>query len=315
MNHLNEESTTPNAQHPTPGVAPNTQHLTPEVVPTQESTANQAAVLTTTSRTYLRTALYWFLGAGAAGILVMALILKLAHGLVLPIPALIVFLLYLPCLPFAIFLSKSRKLSRHRADVKALVDAQDVRYIGALVDALTLEDPPCQRIALNGLIEILPRMKPEHADLLDSVHRTTLTRILTVPVERTRDKFVHEMLKPNTDPKRTAIRVSILKAFARVGDASALPIVLHLAERQGITDSEKEIERAALECLPMLKERVERQIEEETLLRPAMGRTPDTLLRPAHDSLEDNPNMLLRPSNEEDEEGDQGEKEGAAIGR
>jgi hypothetical protein len=294
MNHLNEESSKPNTQRLTPSLITESLPTTPEVSHEMIYGIRYAA------RNYIRNGAMVLIRWGTVGAAVMLALIQLLPTVFRPMPTFLGCLTVLLVAPLVFMSLVGQKLSRNRATVKTLSDAQDVRYIGALVDALTLEDPPCQHIALNGLIEMLPRLKPEHSDLLDSVHRATLTRILSVPVERTRDKYLHEMFKPNTNPKRTAIRVTILKAYARLGDASALPIVRHLAERPATTESEIQVQRAALDTLPQLEDRVERQTLEMTLLRPAEGDS-DTLLRPAQSTQESDPDLLLRPTSNKDE--------------
>ena len=88
------------------------------------------------------------------------------------------------------------------------------------------------------------------------------------------------MLRGNSED----LILAVLKAFERVGDASALPSVERLATALGKTSAERRIREAALECLPFLRWRIEQMHATQTLLRSA--NPPDTppavLLRPSY---------------------------------
>jgi hypothetical protein len=270
----------------------------PEQLSPSETTAKRAAALRKTSRNYMRWRELALLGGAVLGFFVVARLIKRSAALLTPDRVIAIYLLYFLFVTFLVYFIEACRLSVHRRTIQTLADEQDIRYVDALVDALSLENEPCRLIASKGLIEMLPRLQTEDADKLDFRHRTTLNKVLSLPADRTRDKYGYGFFKPNPDTTQTDIRVSILKALGKIGDASSLPIVRQLAEGKSVTDSGKAIRQAARECLPLLEERVEKLKRGETLLRPATNDNSDPLLRPAHSSQEEDSELLLRPPGE-----------------
>jgi hypothetical protein len=176
---------------------------------------------------------------------------------------------------------------RRRAARKAtgeLAGIDDVRSVGALVDALSLDDPHTHETAVQALTRLLPQLKASDAALLTPEQRDKLCRVLYIPIENVLFKDVTGIFKPAKNPA-VDFRVAILQAFAQVGDSRALPIVTHLAEGEAKTAAERRIQAAALWCLPNLRARVEAELAPNTLLRASDGSGSD-----AQDLLRSVPN-------------------------
>jgi HEAT repeat protein len=134
--------------------------------------------------------------------------------------------------------------------------------------------------SLTALIKLLPRVTEADTGCITPTQRAKLYRILNTNVEDPFRKDIRVMFRPATD-MAVGIRVSIVQALEVIGDDQALTIVTRLADSNARTAGEKLIREAALECLPLLKSRLEEQ------------RTSATLLR-ASDSGSDHKNTLVR---------------------
>jgi hypothetical protein len=168
-----------------------------------------------------------------------------------------------------------------RRDAKAIhtvAELDDIRSVGPLAEALTLQNAGIQRIAETALIRLLPRLRASDAHLLNTEQRSYLYRAL--------------------DGKNDELTLAILQALEQVGDGAAFPYVKRLAEGKGRAARNSHILEAATECLPSLWQRAANERASSELLRA--GDQPDTpadiLLRPAAGAADTAPQQLLRAS-------------------
>jgi len=181
-----------------------------------------------------------------------------------------------------------------REAIQKLQEVADVASVGPLIDALKLDDLKVRESARTALIELLPRLQPEDAALLNTAQRAKLCSVLSIPVENPLYKDVAAVFRPAHD-RAVNLRVAILQAFAQVGDERALRIVERLAGAEANTHGERRIREAAQQCLPVLQERVRQLNAPSTLLRAsAVAESPDILLRPAMEGGATAPGELLR---------------------
>lgn len=172
----------------------------------------------------------------------------------------------------------NRAAKRLGEAAQGVIRFEDIRAVGPLAETLELPDRDVSGQAASALIPLLPRLHATDAGLLNAEQRACLHRAF------------HR--------KNRELSLSILKAFEQVGDSTDLPFVEQLAEGKGRAARDKRIRTAAIACLPFIRERVAKERDRKTLLRPA--RAPDnpaeTLLRPAQSVGEADPNVLLRPA-------------------
>ena len=127
----------------------------------------------------------------------------------------------------------------------------------------------------NTLCRLLPHLRADQSGLL--------TR------EQKRD-----LLSLVASSGSTELRVKGLKALEQVGDESAYQIVNNILR----FTPDKEVQKAAAECLEYLKLHANERREMQTLLRAADSldaSAPDVLLRPAGSPALTPPEQLLRP--------------------
>lgn len=199
----------------------------------------------------------------------------------------------------ALYIAFSARMpGRRRREMTAQVAAQDdIRSIGALIDALHLEDAETRNIAMDALIKLLPRLTAQDAALLSDTNRIKLCFLLSVPLESPINKPLRALHQPANE-RSVAFRIAILRAFAQVGDRKALRFVERVAKNDPKSEGERRVQDAALACLPALRRRAEQEGQRQTLLRPAQSASneEDTLLRPASGGQDTAPETLLRPS-------------------
>jgi hypothetical protein len=169
----------------------------------------------------------------------------------------------------------------HRNATLALSRADDVRAVGELVDTLDFFEDAPRNAAIDGLTRLLPRLEESDSRVLDARQRLALNRVLAWP---------------NDNPRYPKLRVAIVQAYDRIGDAESLRIVRRLANGQGAATGDPILRRAAEECLPVLEALVERQSLGGGLLRAAEAPRPSaSLLRPAGSTTYDTASTLVRP--------------------
>lgn len=160
---------------------------------------------------------------------------------------------------------------------RALARFDDIRTVGAFVEALEFPDKDIVAMAEQKLTELLPRLQASDASLLNKEQREILNRQLA---------------------KSDGLIVkSILSAYEQVGDNAAIPAVSKLARGEGKGGKMPQYQSAAQSCLQFLEIRSKQQEQAQTLLRAANGNVtaPDMLLRPAHATADTQSETLLRP--------------------
>lgn len=162
--------------------------------------------------------------------------------------------------------------SFYKTAIETLKRADDVRAIGALVEALEFMDMDTQSAACEALARLLPRLQATDATLLNPNQRKRLYRFLGKSDKR--------------------LILALLKALEQIGDSNALPYVERLATSKKV---DTRIREAAQSCMPYLQFRQEEEHNIQTLLRAAStGATAETLLRSANETPETDPMHLLR---------------------
>ena len=167
--------------------------------------------------------------------------------------------------------------------IRVLAALDDVRAIGPLLEALEWRDlatfTGVRAIATQALSRLLPRLQPEHAELLDDRQLACLYRLLR-----------HH---PSDD--QTELIVALLGAVAQVGDARAVAQLERMTRDSGGPLPRQRVRTIAQETLTQLRLRLDRA--PGSLLRAASASTAsDVLLRPATAAPATEPQQLLRAS-------------------
>ncbi len=128
-----------------------------------------------------------------------------------------------------------------------------------------------REVVRANLLNCLPQMQAADAVLVTASDRHYLNEIL-------RSYLLHTQ-----SGRDLPLALATLKAYAQVGNASAIPVVAQLADMKPRNESQRILKQAAQECLPLLRARVGGLEPEQTLLRASTSNTvtPDTLLRAA----------------------------------
>ena len=165
--------------------------------------------------------------------------------------------------------------SRGHAVIQKLSETWDPRAIGVLAVVAQERDPMLKHQAQQVLIDLLPRVRASDAAYIDTEGMEVLILLLR------EDAY--------------ALQLALLQAFEQIGDARAIPNVLHLRDSLFVRP---ELRKAAAECLPALESRVRLARESSTLLRASSGinsvEAAAVLLRPAAGAPVSAEN-LLRP--------------------
>ena len=177
-------------------------------------------------------------------------------------------------------------------DVDEIARMGGVRAIVPLFSALQNTAPAKQRQAIHSaLVLLLPQMKASDANLLTPFARLTI------------NSWLRDINEWNPERSRfDDLCIATLKALEQVGDASAIPSVERLATKRMYTQAGREVQQAALECLPMLRANCGEVEIARTLLRASQSEDvrPDTLLRPASNSGQTGSAELLRGADSPD---------------
>ena len=163
--------------------------------------------------------------------------------------------------------------------------------VGTLIELLSVPQKPRKINPLHlALIKLLPQIKASDAALLTAKQRKMLYSILKDGL----GGYISPALLLD-------FRLAILKALEQIGDADAIPIVEQLASGRTRTPSQKALQTAANECLPLLRAHLGNVEANKTLLRASsLAQTDDALLlRPTEFAPAAAPNTLLRPSEPE----------------
>ncbi|MCX6360559.1 MAG: hypothetical protein NT029_12155 [Armatimonadetes bacterium] len=170
---------------------------------------------------------------------------------------------------------------RSASRMRFLGEVTDVTVAGRLAEALWEGDLYMRTEAEEALIGLLPRFKASDAGCLSDAQRACLHRTLKAPKRR----------------READLIVAVIGALTEIGDARALPHVERLAEETARTEAQRLVQRAAMEALPALHERIEVARAARTLVRPAQGGPgADTLVRPAAPSADTPVELLVRAS-------------------
>jgi hypothetical protein len=176
---------------------------------------------------------------------------------------------------------------------KEIAEEEDIRIIPFLVEGLESQDKDLTNIAQERLPALLPRLKESDAELLSKEHRAVLNRVLGSATGKWR---IHS--------RKPELLCAILKGYEQVGDADALPAVEKLAKGEGMAALELKVKQAANDCLPFLRERIERLEAQHTLLRASSASSyaqPEELLRPViTNQIEIPAEELLRASQKDE---------------
>lgn len=225
-----------------------------------------------------------------AGVPFLGLWLSLQSSLPLwVLPAVLGGLVGVPAILLALFLKSQSSLPSEPTlpeggvmESRPILDTDGVSEIGPILDALAANSP--NRYALTQrLLELLPRLQPEDAALLESRHYGMLNAYLHKLAYST--NTVHK--------KEKTFLMAVLDAYANIGDERALPDVQRLAQGKG----DAEIRAAAQRCLPHLEQAAEALRQQETLLRGSEAPlAQEALLRPAAFAADSACDQLLRPT-------------------
>ncbi len=165
--------------------------------------------------------------------------------------------------------------------VKKLVQYDDKRAIGAVIEALTYNDPLTVTTAMTTLTCLLPHLRASDRHLLNRKQRVILNDKL---LER---GMIMSLISPE-------LALAILTALAQVGDVGSMPAVRKVA-CGGATGKDPAVRQAARECLPFLQAIAQQEEASQTLLRPSdPAVAPDALVRPATMALEQHEEQVLR---------------------
>ena len=195
-----------------------------------------------------------------------------------------------------------RSYRRKHALAAELAKPMAVDSIGALVDAIRVENTQVRNLSKRALTGLLPQLKASNGDLLTEAHRDRLILLLTISPNDKGYRDLTELFSGSAYRREIDVRVAILKAYEQVGGPKELPQVERLAKGQihwqSMCRVPPEVQQAANECLPYLQARTSEQRASEQLLRASSGNAipADILLRPSDERPDATPEQLLRAS-------------------
>ena len=160
-------------------------------------------------------------------------------------------------LPWILMLAASLKINRAHAVKEHARDALnmaplDLRWVGPLAQAINSPHSRVQGVSAQLLAHLLPHLRPTDASLLNSQQRTALNQKLIT--NRVRD---------------CDLNIAILAAWKNVGDQEAVAYVDRLAHVWAWPGTQRQVQKAARECLIGL----EKRLEEEHAARLQPGET------------------------------------------
>ncbi len=173
-----------------------------------------------------------------------------------------------------------------------LIEADDVRTIGPLLEIVFVVRSRERGIIVNALIRLLLRLQGGDAGLLTEADRVRLRRLVWYPF-------------PEENQADYPLSRAILKAYEHVGDGLDFSAVERAAAGFGLNGVvDRSVREAAQVCLPIMKGRLQEVREARILLRAASSAqsSPQTLLRPVHLAVDGKPTELLRAASRTDEE-------------
>lgn len=169
-----------------------------------------------------------------------------------------------------------RTLNKWGKSTREIAWLEDVRSVGALAEALDIDERAFAIQVELALAKLLPRLQASDASLLNERQRLCLYRCLTTQ---------------NANKKRE-FTLTVLKAVEQIGDEKAIPYVEKLLPV---------LPQPAEQCLSSLRIHAEEQRASSMLLRASSETmcSTDTLLRPANETASTKPQQLLRAATEE----------------
>ena len=169
---------------------------------------------------------------------------------------------------------------RYHQLVNALSQLDDVRAVGPLAEALSLQDMTSRMAAARALARLLPKLNLGDGDLLSYGQRAALQKVLNT----------------GAPEKESELMLVLIDALTRVEDVSALTTMQTLSKRISQTTAERTVTEAAAEAVTLLTEAKHRLETPQTLLRASAESTaPAQLLRAAENRGVDIPaEQLLR---------------------
>ena len=179
---------------------------------------------------------------------------------------------------------------QHNARREPLPQEEGVQAVGPLLDRLTTDIYRVTELR-SRLTDLLPRLQPQDASLLEPRHYELLNAHLHSYVART----------SSWQGGEKAYLLAILDAYSRIGDLRAIRDVTRIAQNK-VTSvlRDAEVSAAAQHCLLHLREEEVAMQQRETLMRASekpLGQ--ETLLRPIAFVKESDPAQLLRPADED----------------
>jgi hypothetical protein len=173
----------------------------------------------------------------------------------------------------------------HTRMARQLANTGDTHAVGALAEALEWPDEEIQVVARAALLRLLPKLTTNDAPLLNSRQRRCLNSRL--------------VLANSKNYLDSELQVKILQAWGKIGDLSSLQTVKSLAAAKAVLINERKVQKAAIQCLPLLEERAHLNESSQMLLRASCitEAGAETLVRPAVANSEPD-EELLRPASE-----------------
>ncbi|HLJ54893.1 MAG TPA: hypothetical protein VKT77_07605 [Chthonomonadaceae bacterium] len=179
---------------------------------------------------------------------------------------------------------------KSRGHIGGVVGAAGIYAIGPLLDMRGGPLLVWERDQIvASLVSLLPDLTQDNAGMLTADQRVCLRDILsgarTMGARR---------------EARLGLRLAVLQALTRIGDAQSLPIVRRLAHGNGLGVAPSPITQEARCCLSLLEQNIAIALSHATLLRASAPQPagPDSLLRAAAPSTSNACDGLLRAAGE-----------------
>lgn len=203
-----------------------------------------------------------------------------------------------------------------RNALNSLLQTDNVRAVGPLLEATQMMIPEISTRATSALIRLLPRLREEHADLLTPLQRNYLRSLIAEdaskragPTTAALGQVVGNLSGvPSVIAGATsffganrflgchseALSVAVVQAMAYIGDGKDLELVQRIAANP--------VQQAALQSRSRLESRIKNLTARDTHLRaaPAPAASAEELVRPAQPSTPQlETSLLVRPAQDE----------------
>ncbi len=165
------------------------------------------------------------------------------------------------------------KVQRKALEVLGRFD--DIRAVGRLAAAVGFHEGRTRSVISGALTTFLPRVSGGDDSLLNAAQRRNLYRVL-----------------PGANSRLAWVIVDVADRFS---DVAAPPSMRRVASGEGPGGEDGALAHHAQDLALRLQELANRERVGETLLRPSVSPTADTLLRPAQ-GVDSPPGRLLRPT-------------------